>query len=41
MVEVYVNLIKNDLRSLEQVPKQIREQVRRALESEDISENKS
>lgn len=35
MVKVYVSLIKKGLRTLEQVPENIREAVRQALEDEE------
>lgn len=34
MVELYVKLIKAGKRTLEQVPEQLREEVRKALENE-------
>lgn len=35
MVEVYVSLINKGLRTLQSVPKQIRDQVRAALEAQE------
>jgi hypothetical protein len=34
MVQIYVELIKKGLRTIDQVPKQIREKVREAIKSE-------